>query len=137
MAAGDPVERALVDADRASSGTKEIAHAVGTLASGPMVRIVDLERAIVARGYAVDGAVSLAVDGREVVGVRIESGKAHVTRSASGPALTTDSATLSAILYGALAPSDAARLGLATASQGLASLDDVFRLPPYFALDPF
>jgi predicted acetyltransferase len=135
--AGDPVERALVDADRGISGTAEIEHAVGTLASGPMVRIVDLERAILARGYAVDGEMSLAIDGRDAVGVHVERGRARLSPRGSGPTLGTDSASLAAILYGALAPSDAARLGLATTSGDVRGVDDVFRLPPYFALDPF
>jgi predicted acetyltransferase len=134
--AGDPVERALVDADRGISGTAEIEHSVGTLASGPMVRIVDLERAAGARGYAVDGHVSLAIDGRAAVGVRVDAGRGRIT-DGSGPTLTTDSATLASILYGALAPSDAARLGLATTAGEAKTLDAIFRLPPYFALDPF
>jgi predicted acetyltransferase len=135
--AGDPVERALVDADRGISGTAEIEHAVGTLASGPMVRIVDLERAVAARGYATDGAASLVIDGRPPVGAQIENGAGRLVPTGTGPTLTTDSATLAAVLYGALAPSDAARLGLAVVTGGTDALDRLFRLPPYFALDPF
>ncbi len=135
--AGDPVERALVDADRGISGTAEIEHAVGTLASGPMVRIVDLERAVASRGYAADGAATLVIDGAPPVGVHVERRAGRLAPAATGPTLTTDSATLAAILYGALAPSDAARLGLATVTGGADALDGVFRLPPYFALDPF
>lgn len=131
----DPFDRALVDADRMRFGNDDVEHVLGEIVGGPMVRVLDTERALAARGYAGDGEIGFAVDGREI-GLRVERGRGAI---ASRPAsLALDSATFSALVLGALRPSDAARLGLVTAPEAaLADADRVLSLPPYFALDPF
>jgi len=134
VAEDDPIDRALVDADRARFGTADAEHVLGEIHAGPMVRVVDARRAIAARGYAADGEI--AFDVGETIGVRVANGRAAI--GGDGPTLRLDRATLGAILYGALRPSDAARIGLLDADASTLTLADrVLALPPYFALDPF
>jgi predicted acetyltransferase len=119
--ASDPLDRALVDPDSGRYGTADLEHALGQIVLGPMVRVADAARALDARG------VSLAV---EVDGERVGKGE---------PGLAMDRGGLAAIAFGALAPSDAARLGLVRArdAEALARADAAFTLSPYFAIDPF
>jgi predicted acetyltransferase len=147
VAHDDPIDRALVDADAARFGTDAAEHVLGEVHGGPMVRVTDAARAIVARGYASDGDVRLVVGaGAEgqpkvgdagAIGVRVRGGRASIA-DVTGPELSMDARTLSAILFGALAPSDAARLGFAHGeTHALALADRLLALPPYFAIDPF
>jgi predicted acetyltransferase len=147
VAADDPIDRALVDADRARHGTDDLEHSLGTLVGGPMVRLLDIARAFEARGYsrggqAVGGGrreLSFDIDG-DVFGLAVEHGRGHaVTTTRDLPRLTLSQPALAAILYGALLPSDAARLGWLAAdhADALTLADELLALPPYFALDPF
>jgi hypothetical protein len=135
----DPLDQALVDADRARFGAAGIEHPLGTLAGGPMVRLVDLARGLTQRAYAADGAVDLAVEGRPPLHVAVAGGKAKLSSPRSTrSALALGPAALAAALYGGLAPSDAARLGWARGDEPtLARADALFASPPFFALDHF
>jgi predicted acetyltransferase len=136
--ARDPLDRALVDADRARFGDARVEHALGTVVGGPMVRLVDAAHAIEARGFAGEGAIDLALDGREPVGVEVRNGRATVVPAAGRPRLAIDRASFGAVLYGGLAPTDAARLGWARADAGTLSLADaLFASPPFHSPDPF
>src|SRR5262249_48870898 len=52
----DPLPRALVDMDGARPGTATLEHTPGALAAGPMLRLVDVARALLARRYGAEGA---------------------------------------------------------------------------------
>jgi len=136
--ARDPLDRALVDADGARHGTAEVEHSLGQLVAGPMVRLVDIARALEARGWAEDGALSLEVDGAKV-GLTSRAGKARVTGAELGTDLVLSRAALAAIAFGALAPSAAARIGWLRGRDAstLARADAIFAMAPYFAIDPF
>jgi predicted acetyltransferase len=136
--ARDPIDRALVDADRDRFGDEEVEHALGEVACGPMVRITDVQRALAARGYAHDGALELAVGG-ETHALVVEAGRPRVETPRGAPGIRLDRRALAAVLYGALAPSDAHALGWLDAPDTtvLARADSLLALPPYFALDPF
>ena len=139
----DPIDRALEDADQGRFGNEDLEHFLGEIAAGPMVRMLDVDRAIAARGYAREGAVNLVIDGGDVRRVEIGAGRGRVVaptpRAAEGPTLRASAAALAQILYGALATTDAARLGWveADAASTLDLADGLFAIPPYFALDPF
>jgi predicted acetyltransferase len=134
----DPIDRALTDADRAHNGTAALEHCIGAIASGPMVRVLDVDRAITARGYANAGAIDLAIDGGKLRRVEIARGRASILPSHGGPSLRLDSRALAALLYGALSAIDAARLGWLEGDAGaLALATSLFALPPYFTLDAF
>ena len=137
--ADDPLDRALIDADRALFGTAKVEHVLGVLAGGPMVRIADLRRAIEARGYRHDGELDVTVDGEAELHVSIHGGRATVGEACGGAGIAVDGASFAAILYGALAPRDAARLGLlrATDDAALAHADACLALAPYLAIDSF
>jgi predicted acetyltransferase len=145
----DPLERALVDSDGRRHGTSSVEHDLGTIVGGPMVRIEDVPRAIEARGYGADGALDLVVhagDGETngagdelAVSVRVTGGRAEVSAArGAAAALRTTRAGLASILYGALRPSHAVRLGLADAdSRTLARADAVFAIAPVAPIDAF
>ncbi|MBX3228717.1 MAG: GNAT family N-acetyltransferase [Labilithrix sp.] len=135
VADGDPLERALVDADGRRYGDAVVEHSLGEIVGGPMVRIGDLTTALEARGYLRDGSFAVEV-GDERVGVRVAGGRATVLprASKSAPRLVTTRATLAAILYGGLGALDATALGLAEADP---RVDPVLRLPPVMPFDAF
>jgi predicted acetyltransferase len=139
VAVDDPIDRALVDADRMRFGTDDAEHVLGEILGGPMVRILDTSRALAARGYPADGALRFVVDDTTTLALRVKDGRGHVDASSSAPTLRLASTTLAAILYGALRPSDASRLGLVETddAHAIVDADRILALPPYFALDPF
>lgn len=139
LEAGDPIDRALVDVDLLQHGTERVEHVLGMLVAGPMLRLLDVARAFEARGYAVDGALDVAVDGAPPRAIEIRDGQARVCPARGGPLLRLDRAALGAVLYGGLPASSAARIGWLSADSqdALRLADDLFGHPPFFALDPF
>ena len=147
VADDDPLERALVDSDGRRHGTHFVEHDLGTIVGGPMVRIEDIPRAIEARGYVADGALDLVVQAGDLAGegdeiamsVHVRDGHAEVSAArGAAAAFRTTRATLASVLYGALRPSDAVRLGLADADpRTLARADDVFAMAAVAPLDAF
>ena len=71
--------------------------------------------------------------------LEVQAGEAQIGPSRAASALALEPASLAAIAFGALSPSDAARLGWLTALDPgtLRAADALFALPPYFAIDPF
>jgi predicted acetyltransferase len=138
VAADDPIEHALVDADRTRFGDGDIEHTLGEVASGPMVRVLHAARALEARGWLAEGTVVLAV-GEETLEVTAKAGRATVVPSRSEPHVHLDARTLAAVAFGALPVSRAARLGWLTArdARALALAEALLALPPYFSPDPF
>jgi predicted acetyltransferase len=137
--ARDPLDRALLDADRARFGTKTLEHAIGEVSAGPMVRLVDVARAVAARRYPSDGVIDIAIDDRPPLRVTIARGraKASVADRARSPLVIARGA-LGAVLYGGLSTSDAARIGAAGADAStLARADVLFATPPFYSLDSY
>jgi predicted acetyltransferase len=134
--ARDPLDRALLDPDRARFGTASLEHDLGAIAGGPMVRLVDVARALSARRYTSDGALDLVIDDRPALHLAIARGRAKVgvAERARSP-LTITRAALGAVLYGGLLPSDAARIGWARGEDAtLARADALLVTPPFSAL---
>ncbi len=138
VADDDPLPLALVDPDRDREGTLRIEHGLGTLVAGPLVRMLDVRRAILARGFAGEGGVDLELPG-ETIHLAIQNGQARVLAPQGGGRLRLDAAALGSLLYGAVAPSQGARLGWLTADDPgtLALADALFALPAFFSQDPF
>jgi predicted acetyltransferase len=137
--ADDPIDRALVDMDLARHGTERVEHALGMLVAGPMLRLLDVPSAILARGYPVDGAIEIALDGAPPQRLEIQGGEARLVPSRGGPLVRLDRSSLAAVLYGGLPALHAARIGWLTCDSPstLHLAGDLFAHPPYFALDPF
>lgn len=132
----DPLELALVDTDARRFGDDDVEHDLGRIVGGPLVRIVDLERAFTARGYLVDGALTINVDG-ERFGLSVRAGRATVG-APRGPELTTTRATLGMLLYGGVGLKQAVALGLADADpKAVPRMDSVLRVPPVVPFDAF
>jgi predicted acetyltransferase len=150
VAADDPIDRALVDADRGRFGSPEVEHPLGVLSGGPMVRLVDVSRGLAARTYAADGEIDVAIDraaegehqasSSPALRVAIAGGKAKLSvpsKPARAP-LTIDRAALAAVLFGGLSASNAARLGWARGEDAtLERADALFASSPFFALDAY
>jgi len=138
IAADDPIEHALVDADRTRFGDGDIEHTLGEVASGPMVRMLDASRALEARGWPSDGALVLAV-GDETLEITAKGGRATVVPSRGEPHIRLGAPALAAVAFGALPASRAARLGWLTPrdAHALALAEALLALPPYFSPDPF
>jgi predicted acetyltransferase len=137
--ADDPIDRALIDMDLARHGTERVEHALGVLVAGPMLRLLDVQRAIEARGYAVDGAIEIALDSAPPFRFEVSGGRARIAAPRGGPLVRLDRPSLAAVLFGGLPASHAARIGwlVGDCPSTLRLADDLFAHPPYFALDPF
>jgi predicted acetyltransferase len=127
VAENDPLERALADPDVREDDV------AGSIVLGGMVRIVDVARALEARGWTEDARFDVEIDA-ERLGVRIRKGRASVVEPGGAPTLRTTRAGLAAVLYGALDLDDAITLGVVHA-EGLDAR--IFRIPPVLPLDPF
>jgi len=138
VADDDPVDRVLVDGDRARFGDAELEHALGEVGAGPMLRAPDAARALEARGWAEEGALVVAA-GDEHLALTVRDGRASATPTGDEPQLTLAPEAFSAVALGGLRPSHAARLRLAEArdARALALADALFALPAYFSPDPF
>ncbi len=136
--AEDPLDRLLIDADRRRPGTPDVEHAIGLVATGPMLRLLDARRALEARGYPVDGAFDLAVDNAPPFGFLVEGGRGRALPPGGRPRLETSERALAAIAYGGLTASQAHRLGwLRCDGDVVAKATATFSLPPWHTLDPF
>jgi predicted acetyltransferase len=147
--AADPIELALVDSDGRRFGNGSVEHDLGLVVGGPMVRVEDVPRAIEARGYSADGTFDVVVIPSEgdanggadeiAVSVRVSDGRAEVSAArGAAAALRTTKAALASLLYGALRPTDAVRMGLADAdARTLARADAIFAMAPVAPIDPF
>ena len=134
----DPLLFALEDADGLRRGTERMEHALGTLGAGPMLRVLDVSRALEARGYGVAARVVVKVAG-ELWEVDTRGERPRVAPAFAAAAdLTLDARALASVAFGGLRVSEACALGLAEAvSPRLAELDALFALPPFSVLDNF
>ena len=137
---GDPLVLAFVDAP-GSRVDPDDADVLGTLATGPMVRIVDLVRALTARGYADDGELTFSFsDGTSPRPVRL-SVRDNIVLAAPAdtkPNIELASPTLASMLAAGLRPIEAAELGLVRADDAALRLAErMFAGPRFQCLDPF
>ena len=131
VAADDPTAWALVDADQGAEGTALVEHPIGTLAAGPMIKILDLPRALDAAGAPTAGILELDVG----VGAPHRWGADGVEKPTR---LTTTLPRLASLLFGGLDASAATRLGWLEGSHGASELLEEVTLKRSFeVLDPF
>jgi predicted acetyltransferase len=149
IALDHPFEQALVDADGGRFGDAHVEHALGEVVAGPMLRILDVARALEARGYAAEGFLALSV-GAQDFQLSVRDGKGEVTsgnvrsqREAPDRArIHVTPVALAALAFGAFGAcpaTHAARLGWleAKGDRSLALADALFALPAYFSPDAF
>jgi predicted acetyltransferase len=140
LAADDPLDWAWVDADRDRPGTAEIEHALGVIATGPMLRLPDARAALLARGYASDGSVELSVDGEPPFLLQVKDGTAGISNDLGGDhaRVHLTRAALASVAFGGMPLEHALGMGWArtlTPSTDQAAL--LLRVPPFFSLDAF
>ncbi len=133
----DPILFALTDVDGARHGDDIVEHDLGCIVAGPMIRMLDIDRALAARGYACDGEVDLVTSDR-ARRLTSKKGRAKIGKGRPRHAITLDERTLASIAFGGLSAIGAHRLGLVTGhEEDAARASDVFRIPPFFTLDRF
>jgi predicted acetyltransferase len=139
VADDDPIAWALTDADgERGAAPSEAWHPIGAIASGPMVRMTDVARALGARGWRRPGSFVL-----EVASSRFEitarGGAATATLTREAPDLRTDERTLASVAFGGLRVTDAARLNLLAArdASALERTEPLLSVPPFFSPDRF
>jgi len=158
VASDDPIEAALVDADRGEHGDAQLEHSLGDVAAGPMVRVLDVPAALAARGWASEGDVIVGVTGDGVAGgdlattarsgagattgrwtIAARGGRATVTATRDAPHVELEATALAAVAFGGIPVAHAARLGWMAARDeaSLARAAALFAMPPYFSPDPF
>jgi predicted acetyltransferase len=137
VADDDPIAFALTDIDGARHGDERVEHDFGCIVAGPMLRMLDVEAALEARGYTHEGDLALSIGGKRLH-LRARKGRATLLRKKVGDALVTDARTLASIAFGGLAVKDAADLGLAQGKPAtLARANALFHTPPFTTLDRF
>jgi predicted acetyltransferase len=138
LAADDPLDRALVDADRARYGEARLEHSLGEVGTGPMLRLGPTVRALQARGWPVEGTAVLGVDG-ETLELVARDGRAQVVSTRAEPDVRLDARALAAVAFGGTRAMQAAQLGWLEARDAgaLARVDALLALPPFFSPDPF
>ncbi|CAN5393727.1 N/A [soil metagenome] len=133
---GDPIMFALVDPDRRRFCDGTIEHALGTVIAGPMVRVLDLDRALSSRGYMYDTRSRLRL-GDRMLSLSASGGQGAVSEATSSD-VEIDDGFVGSVLFGGLTPTAAASLGFARgAGAALANADTLLGLPPFAALDRF
>jgi len=139
LADDDPIDWAFLDADRDRAGTAAIEHSMGVVNTGPMIRLVNAEAALLARGYAVDGTVEFAIDQRPPFTLVVRGGVPKVAPAHGGVGLTMTSETLASVAFGGLRLEDAARLGWLRGAEAAALrvAAPILRVPAFFTLDVF
>jgi predicted acetyltransferase len=143
--AHDPLLYALEDADGHRAGTAALEHPVGTIASGPMIRVHEVARALAARGYATEGRAEIAIGDAvpfmlttRARAASVEPASSARGRSSSDVTRFADARALAAVAFGGIPLADAARLGWVEAdAAALASAGALLALPPFFMRDPF
>jgi predicted acetyltransferase len=130
---------ALEDANRDRGGTAEVEHPFGTLAAGPMVKILDVETALGQRGYPNDGSFSFRLGERgPAFAVNVTNGNVRVTRGDVLAKASLSPDVAGSLFFGGVRARELARLGsLAAPSNELANLDAIVSLPAFETLDAF
>jgi len=138
---GDPLALAFEDAAGARRGAEPALQPLGMLSAGPMVRVVDVRRALGLRGYAAEGDLTVrCTDGAESQSVRVtvRGGTPEVGDGSGGLEVELSRRTLGSIVAAGLRPMQAAELGLLRASTAALRLaEDMFAGPRFQCLDPF
>ena len=132
----DPIAFALVDPDRRRHGTARVEHTLGTITTGPMVRILDLDRALRARGYLYDTRSRVRL-GDRALSLKAAGGVVAIEEVAAVE-VEIDAPFVPSVLFGSLAPSAAAAIdGARGAGSALANADALLGLPRFSAIDRF
>lgn len=138
IAHDDPIAFALTDIDGGRFGDERVEHALGSIVAGPMIRMLDVRRALAARGYTTSGDVDVKTKSH-TLRITARDGRGHVAKSAKrGSPLTTDERTLASMAFGGLRVTAAAHLGLARGrEETVGRADTLLQLPPFVTLDRF
>jgi predicted acetyltransferase len=114
---------------------------LGVLAAGPMVRLVDVRRALLSRRYLADGELTIRwTDDADAGAVHLSvSGGAATLADPKAPAIEIRRDALGSVIAAGLHPRQAVALGLAKCDDARAIdvADALFAGPRFLCLDPF
>jgi predicted acetyltransferase len=138
IAEDDPIAFALTDIDGVRFGDERVEHALGSIVAGPMIRMLDVRRALGARGYATTGDVDVKTKS-QTLRITARAGRGQLAKSPKRASpLTTDERTLTSMAFGGLGVTAAARLGLVRGTEEtIGRADILLRLAPFVTRDRF
>jgi predicted acetyltransferase len=135
----DPLLFGSLEAPGSRSGSRSAQ--LGRLLAGPMVRLVDVRRALLSRRYFADGEVTIRwTDDQDVGTVRLcVSGGSPKLGDPEEPALEFRRHALGSVIAAGLRPSQAVALGLAKCDgrRTLEVAEALFAGPRFLCLEPF
>lgn len=141
--ASDPI-LAVLDEPRGPypQAIRSLIPVCGEVGAGAMLALVDPAAALRTRGWRCDGRIALRVrtgDDEIVLSLDVREGVPQVDQGGRGPFLRLDGPTLAQVYTGFLRPTEAVRIGAATADEETARLADrLFATgAPFFPLDVF
>ncbi|HKQ70289.1 MAG TPA: GNAT family N-acetyltransferase [Polyangiaceae bacterium] len=138
---GDAHAFAFEDAPGARRGSRLVEHPIGYVGAGPMVRLVDVARALASRGYLADGELVLRHTGErgaQTLRIVARDGVAEVAETHDEPQIEVTTAALASIAACGIRPSEAAELGWVQGnSNTVAQAERLFSGPRFQCLDPF
>ena len=136
LPSADPLALALLDPDRREHGDALVEHRLATVVGGPMIRVLDLDRALAQRGYVHNASISVKL-GWRTARLTSRAGSVVATESRDAEVVIAE-AWVPSVLFGGIAPSALARLGYAEGEpRALAEADALFELPPFSVMDRF
>jgi predicted acetyltransferase len=139
LAEDDPMDWGFIDGDRDRGGTADVEHPLGVFCAGPMIRLLDSQAALRARGYAGDGTMSVTIDDQPPFTLDVRGGAAHTSPAHAQASLHTSATVLASVAFGGMRLEDAARLGWVRATDlaALGAASRLLRLPAFFSVDGF
>lgn len=132
----DPLLDAVRDAAQGRFGSAAIEHPIGVLAAGPAIRIVNLARALAARGWNTQETLTFAVGAERFV---VHGGTVEVAPSNAAIEVTISPGGIAQLAFGGVSVRSLAAMGRleGTSAEAIARAERVFSSPAYFSADPF
>jgi predicted acetyltransferase len=131
----DPLLDAVRDAAHGRFGTAAVEHPIGVLAAGPAIRIVNLARALAARGWRPGATLTLAVGAEQFV---IHDGAVKVAPRGGPVDVTITPEGVAPLAFGGVGVRSLVAMGrLHGSTEAISRAESVFSCPPYFSADPF
>ncbi len=132
----DALLDAVRDAEHGRFGDAAVEHPVGTLAAGPSIRIVNLARALAARGYRSEETLTFAVGSERFT---IHDGTLQQAAPNRAVDVTIAPAGIAQLAFGGVTADSLVTMGRleGISAQAVAKAERVFSIPPFFSPDTF
>ena len=132
----DPLLDAVRDSEHGRFGDPAVEHPIGTLAAGPSIRIVQLTRALAARGYRSKETLTFAVGAERFT---IHDGSLRQAASDAAVEATISPQGIVQLAFGGVAAEALLAMGRleGISAEAVARTERIFSCAPYFSPDVF